>query len=193
MIYPAANFSTLTMPVTSFSGNLFRSFSLSRGKTASSVLYFGKAGTERYDSPDKAYGVCYLGKTPGGCFIETFGQSMARAIDRALLEERGIATIAAKDLKVVDITGTGAYQIGARGEVWTGDRALSRVWSKAIFEHPAIVDGILYAGNHNSAEHSIALFDRAQSKVKLISTTDWIDSTDLPGILNDYQIAFFDH
>lgn len=190
MTYPAANFNTITLPVTTFSGNLFRSFSLGRGRTPASVLFFGRAGTERYDSPDNSYGVCYLGLNQAGCFIETFGQSMPRVVDQDVLEERGLATVEANDLTLLDITGAGAFHIGATGVVWAGDRAVSRVWSGAIHLHPDEVDGILYKGNHDPSQSSIALFERASHKVALTTTLDWVAFAGLGDILNTYNIAF---
>jgi hypothetical protein len=95
-------------------GALYRSFALSRGMTASAILFFGRAGIERYDSPDNAYGLSYLGISPAGCFIEMCGQTMPRALDQIFVEQRGIATIQATDLKLLDITGHGAYLIGQR-------------------------------------------------------------------------------
>ena len=115
---------------------------------------------------------------------------MRRAIDQDVLEERALAFIQATDLNLLDITGTGAFQIGAKGPVWAGDRAISREWSKAIHNHPDMVDGICYAGNHNASEFSVALFDRAQGKVTLNTTVDWLQLPGLGTIMDAYGIAY---
>lgn len=53
-----------------------------------------------------------------------------------------------------------------------------------------MVDGICYAGNHNPSEFSIALFDRAQGKVTLNTTVDWLQFPGLGTIMDAYGIAY---
>lgn len=189
MTIPPADFNKRNPIIAEYSGELYRSFSLSRGTGSASVLYFGKSGTERWDAPDHFYGVCYLGKSSDGCFLETFGQTTPRAISQNQLGSKGLATVQADDLQLLDITGPGAYRIGATGAVWAGDRAISRLWSKAIHGHPNKVDGILYSGNHDPSELNIAVFDRAVKKLKLSGYERWSSLADLARILDKYDVA----
>lgn len=86
----------------------------------------------------------------------------------------------------VDITGRGAAWISAAGEVSSGDHKLSQKWSRALYEHPEEVDGILYRCRHDQEKQSVALFDREPGILSVELYTKWSDLNPLLGNLLDY-------
>jgi hypothetical protein len=52
-------------------------------------------------------------------------------------------------------------RVGADARLCTGDHALSRRWSLAVWRHPAQVDGIAYGCRHDLPRVAVAVFDWA--------------------------------
>jgi hypothetical protein len=57
-------------------------------------------------------------------------------------------------------------RIGADARLCTGDHALARRWSFALWGHPASPDGLAYRARHDPARIAFALFDRVASAVE---------------------------
>ena len=59
-----------------------------------------------------------------------------------------------------------AFLESARPASWRADPIdVARKWSRAIHDHPAVLDGIAYRSKHDDDEVCIALFDRARDRV----------------------------
>jgi hypothetical protein len=187
---PQGDLNKRSLPVKTFAGRLFRSFPLAKGRIPAGVFHFSRAKTERFDDPRQEYGVCYLGLDEAACFIETFGQTKPRVLDDLVIGKRGLAKVRASLLKLVDITAEGAFKIGTAGEVSAGDKAISQQWSRAFYDHPDNVDGILYRARNDLSRVSLALFERAAQSLELETTMPWLDVEHLPEILELYDIAF---
>lgn len=118
--------------------------------------------TNRFDAPDRSYGVLYVAVTRDGSFAESVGRKpgVFRSSDELAL--LAITTLAlTRDLRLVDLHGGEAVgALGATGVVGVGPQSLARRWSKALHNHPAKPDGIEYRCRHNSDELAVALFDR---------------------------------
>jgi RES domain len=57
-----------------------------------SPLFFGRTGGNRFDSPDRSYGVLYAGLDEYCSFIETYGQTTGiRTVTSTALEGRHLA------------------------------------------------------------------------------------------------------
>jgi hypothetical protein len=67
---PPADFSTTPLPI-DFNQNLWYRFH----RSEHSPLYFGSADSNRFDAPDRVFGVLYLGDSSHCCFVETYGRS----------------------------------------------------------------------------------------------------------------------
>jgi len=126
----------------------------------------------RFDDPLGVYRVCYIGNTKITAFAETFLRDLpTRTVTEIGLRSRAISTIHfGRDLLVVRAYGKGLVQLGTTaalaGAKLTG--ALdpyehSQAWSRAIFEHPDVVDGIQFKSSHDDDLRCLAVFDRAQS------------------------------
>lgn len=159
---PPANFSNEVLPTKVIDCDLLRIHKSSLG-----ALFFGKTARNRFDAPDRSYGVMYLGLDEHCCFIETFGQETGhKVVTQDELSKNSIATIRLKrKIKLVDITGSGLARIGADGRLTNGPQALARRWSKSFYEHRQNVDGIFYRACHDPQRFSIALFDKAEKAV----------------------------
>lgn len=109
----------------------------------------------------------YTGKDDCCAFIETFGQdTRIRLVEEAELDARSLSEIPIRRmLSLVDITGAGLARLGADNRLADCDHAISQEWAKEFFAHPARADGILYRARHDPSRLSIAVFDRAKSKL----------------------------
>jgi hypothetical protein len=57
-----------------------------------------------------------------------------------------------------------------------GTYEVSQPWSRAIFQHPAGADGIVYRSNHDNGELCVALFDRCRSRLRADPPTDLLSN-----------------
>jgi RES domain len=141
--------------------------------------------TNRFDAPDRSYGVLYAAVTRDGSFAETIGRKPG--IFRSSDELAGLAmtTLAlTRELRLVDLHGGAAVgALGATGVVGVGPQSLARRWSKALHAHPEMPDGIEYRCRHNSDEIAVALFDRVGEAslvsigvVSLVSDLVWLNT-----------------
>lgn len=127
-----------------------------------SALFFGRTGNNRFDAPDKSFGVLYGGMDEYCSFIETFGQSTgSRIITRAALEQRHLSYLKPKgSLVLIDLAGSGGLaRIGADARLLAGSHAIAQRWSAALHQHPIHPNGILYPARHDVARNACALFD----------------------------------
>ncbi|HEX8691757.1 MAG TPA: RES family NAD+ phosphorylase [Longimicrobium sp.] len=138
------------------------------------AIFFGPgAGNPpkyRFDAPDGSYGVCYLGLGEEAAFIEGV---IHRAVPRRVISEKTLAKRAIsvvhirQEIRAVRLYGKYLVGAGADAAVVHGDDypGLSQPWSKAIHDHAANVDGILYTARHDDSVLALALFERAAHKI----------------------------
>jgi len=125
-------------------------------------MYFGATGSGRFGDPQGSYGVFYLGIDPECTFIEVIGRRLGLrtiAIDELASQTLSIIS-SSRVLMLVDLTGAGLAQIGAEARLFAGDHRISRLWSRAFFDHPSRPDGVLYPARHDPSRRAIALFQR---------------------------------
>jgi len=171
--HPLADLNERELPLCSHRGAWFRIHKSKHG-----AVHFAKDSVNRFDDPQKKYGVLYVAGDFYGAFIETLGWSTgSRNISEKALSVRCLAKIISSEpLRFVDLTGSGLAHIGADAEICTGrDRYLSQLWSYALWEHPAQPDGIRYISRHDPQRDCYALFEQNTTKLEV---------TDL-GSLND--------
>ena len=176
---PPPDLHARVLPLLPLSGSWARAYRLDHGP-----LYFGRHGAERFDDPDKVFGVCYFGENVDCAFIETVpvplelpGRRLFAVRSEALVA-RGWATVglarADKPLVLIDLTGSGLSQVGADNDLCTcRDYAVPQRWSAALHAHPAVADGILYRARHDPSLTSVALFDRAEAKIVMVPRGAW--------------------
>lgn len=112
---PPADLRGRVLPIWEGSGPWMRMHAAGRDP-----LYFGKAGRNRFDDPQKGYGVLYAADDVAGSFVESFGRSPGRnLVSPQALGARSLARIVAdRRLRLVDLTGPGLARIGATGAIY---------------------------------------------------------------------------
>lgn len=155
-------------------------------------LYFGTSGGNRFDDPERRYGVCYAARTLEGAFAETCLRPEGSAlVPLSRLAGRVVSLLAvAAELRLVELHGTGLARMGATAAVSSGTYETSQPWSRAIFVHPATADGIVYRSNHDNGELCVALFDRCRTRLRATPPTALLgDRRRLASLLDRYQVG----
>jgi len=158
-------------------------------------LGFGYNPT-RFSDPKKQFGVIYLGDGLAVCFLEAVLRDQRNGavgeypIGMAELTSRTYANIGTvQPLKLIDLTGDKKVKMGIPTDVTNAsDQTLGRLWSQAIHDHPARVDGIVYESRLNK-KLNLAIYDRALPKIRCIMSVPLVQATELPGVLNRYKVA----
>src|SRR5258708_32400205 len=75
------------------------------------------------------------------------------------------------DLSLARLADSGLNQLRIDLRVSSGDDyGVARAWSRAIHDHPAHVDGILYPSRHHNRLYCVAMFERARDALQF---TTW--------------------
>lgn len=169
---------------------LYRSHSLRYGP-----IFFGKKKLHRFDDPHGKYGVLYVAREPAGAFVETFLRFPAPTlIGRSDLDSSGCANIEAmREMRFVPLHSHYMVPLGVTAQVAHGPASaydLSRLWSRAIYEHATDVDGIEYRSRHDDSLICLAIFDRAEDALRVtLASPSWTaPSTRLAPLLDKYKV-----
>jgi RES domain len=162
-------------------------------KSYADPLFFDRSLDGRFNAPDGAYGVNYAAEHQAGAFAETFLRQPGRqSVTRAELDARAALEIIVKaDMSLAMIGGKGLARIGATAEI-TASRPpyrLPQLWSLALHDHAACLDGIAYYSRHDNSQLCYAIFERSRNRIDTRSVefdldADWIDD-----LLDRYQIG----
>lgn len=155
-------------------------------------LFFGTSGENRFDDPQRIYGVCYVALTLEGAFAETCLRAVgAQFIASSYLNVRVFTAIeATAPLRLVAVHGAGLARIGATSIVSGGEHAMAQIWSRAIHDHPSSPDGLLYRANHDNGEICAALFDRSRDRLGVGRTQSLLaDRAHLAMLLDRYKVG----
>jgi len=166
---PPADFASFSLPIVT----LARTRPLIRiSKHDSAEPFFGRTGVNRFDAPDGSFGTCYCGFTLACAFSETVLHDKSIKpgggfdVPRVQLEHRWVVSLAHTGLRLAHLRGTDLLPLGADGELSTiMPYALPQRWSKAVHDHPAMVDGIIYTSRRVNDEAALVLFDRAAARL----------------------------
>jgi hypothetical protein len=163
-------------------------------------LGFGKTPS-RFSDPRRRvaahrFGVLYLGEAVKVCFLEAVlrdrrdGAIGDLPIAEAELHARHYAEIeVTTPLEMVDLREDGAIVMGVPTDVAKSSRqTLARAWSVAFHEHPEKPDGIIYPSRLNG-HASLAVFDRAVTKLRLARKMTLIAAPGLASVLNDLRVS----
>jgi hypothetical protein len=177
-----------SLPVVLHGEPLFRIY-----RTDRAPAFWGRTGNNRFDAPAAEFGVLYAAADEHGAFIETCGDTHARTITTAFLASRGWARVQPlRQLRLVDLTGSGLARIGADARLGSGEHAIAQQWSLALWNHPAAVDGLYYRARRDPSRFAVALFDRAAPAVSVVCDGHLFDDghqTLLANIIETYQFA----
>lgn len=144
-------------------------------RSAHDALWFGPAPggppLGRFDDPDGgAFRTLYASTGPEGAFAETFLRDRApvRLLSVRAVQERRISELMTLTrLTLAQLHGPGLARLGADSGVASGPYRISRAWARALWVHPAEVDGIIYRARLDDQTHSVAVFDRAAGRLRL--------------------------
>lgn len=140
--------------------------------------WFGrKDATSRWDDPSGDFGVLYLGRSLVGAFAETL---LRTPTDRDVLwsraEQKRRATFKLLEpIQLAKLHGEGLawFEVTA-AQIADGDYAVPQRLAHRIHALSP-VDGIQYRSRFDNDEFCVALFDRADAKLELMSESDPID------------------
>lgn len=167
-------------------------------------LYYGRDGTNRYDAPTKSYGVLYLGRDLPTALMESvfhkhqWDRDSKRSIALAEVQSRLVRAVGVVgDLQLADLTAAGVMagyfgltleQLASRDYTHT-QQVSAQVYAMLDADSVPLFDGVLYPSRNNYPSASIALFERAQGKVKVVDDIDLPEHVDWPGFVEKYQIG----
>ena len=185
---PSQRFPSITLPISEISGEWYRSHPSRYG-----AIYFGRNRAYRFDAPDGEYGVLYVGVDPHVAFIESFQIAGIRpVVTESKLKERSLSRIRTpRPARLVNLAKSGALtRIGADARIFTASYTISQRWSRAIWNHPESLDGILYRPRHDPARLAAAFFDRIAAEISAESVGTWLDQKRvLADVLDTYGVS----
>lgn len=129
------------------------------------LRFFGPSAA-RFDHQDapprvQAKGILYAASEPRTCIAEVF--QATRVVDRSANEPWLVAFEVARDVTLLDLTGTWPTRAGASMAISTGPRPKARAWSRAIHAAYPSVEGLRYGSSMHANQPSFALYERARS------------------------------
>ena len=128
--------------------------------------HWGPARNGRFDHHgepprEQTRGILYAGLRIYTCFAEVFQD--ARTIERS----RNLPWLAgiplARDVSLVDLTGTWPTRAGASMAINSGRRDRARAWSRRIYEDYPAIDGIYYPSSMDGNQPVVAIYERART------------------------------
>jgi hypothetical protein len=167
-------------------------------------LHYGRAAANRYDDPQRDYGVLYLALDLHTALMESVFHEHAwhtpaqRKIALPEIESRLVRAVGVLEaLRLADLTSPGimasyfglnmellsmrdythTHQVSARVHAMSGDDGAPRF------------DGVYYPSRNNYPDKSIALFERAAAKVKVFTDIDLVDHHDWPDFVDRFDIV----
>lgn len=166
-------------------------------------IHFGRERWHRFDDPLQQYGVLYASPELAVCFTETILRDYFRALPGSAgalipaeeLEDRWVSrldTPDARPLRLADLRGPALQRLGGDAQVTASSdyQGLTQHWSRAIWEHPENVDGILYLSRYDNTLPATALFDRVTVRgLTVRETLPLLTHPDLPAVLDRYGVG----
>ena len=176
---------------------------VSRVTCRDAPLYYGRDCTNRYDAPKRDYGVLYLGRDLPTALMESVFHKhqwltdAKRSIALQEIQSRLVRAVGVlDDLCLADLTAEGVMagflglnleQLASRDYTHT-QQVSAQVHAMREDDVP-LFDGVLYPSRNNYPAASIALFERAQKKVKVLADIDLVDHVEWPRFVPDYRIG----
>ena len=161
------------------------------------VVYFGRNGRNRFDDPQKQFGVCYLSLSPNGAFAETLiRKPTGQVLQKSDLRKYCLARVQTRQaLRLVHCHGEGLAQNGLDSQISSSaDRNSTQSIAREFHDHKDQPDGLIYRARHDDDQLSIALFERASDKLcDPQQSVSWMNAGPLlDEVLDRYDIALID-
>ncbi|HZO29431.1 MAG TPA: RES family NAD+ phosphorylase [Chloroflexota bacterium] len=147
-------------------------------------MFFGRTLENRFDDPRQEYRVLYAAETLDGAFIETFGRNPGlNTVRERWPSWRSLARIeVTRPIRLVDLTGPGLARIGATAAILAGRHDRAQAWSRALWSHPDVPDGLLYRARHDPSCICVAIFDRAEHVIRSRALGGLLTTAHLAGL-----------
>lgn len=177
---------------------------VSRVKYRDAPLHFGRDRTNRYDDPKQTYGALYLGRDLPTALMESvfheheWDRDTQRAITLTEIRSRLVRVVGVVEpLQLADLTAPGVMaghfglnlgQLASRDYTHT-QHISAQVHAMRGPDRHARFDGVLYPSRNNYPAASLALFERAAPKIRVVDDIDLVEHVDWPGFVADYRIG----
>jgi hypothetical protein len=161
----------------------------------SNPFFWSRRGLWRFDTPEGRFGILYIGEDLETALLEVFGDSWlnSRVLSVAELRLYEVQAFEANaELRVADLTGKNLNRLGTDASLFAStDYLLTQEWSRQLMIHPQARDGIRYHSRKNPKKFDYALYDTdgAKSGLRLYRREALLESTDLPALLDKYEVA----
>lgn len=119
------------------------------------------SGDPPRDHPDHA--VLYAASEIATAIAEALGG--ARVVDRSRSDPWLVGFALAREVNLLDLTGTWPTRAGASMAIASGRRDRCRRWSQAIHATYSEVEGLLYPSSMHANRPAVALFERARTSI----------------------------
>lgn len=137
--------------------------------------FFGRSAANRFDDPgrikSRRFGTCYLGLSLEVAIAETIlhdemPENGGFAVAAQELENRCVVRFRGAPLLLADLTGAALKTLVGSGGISTiTPYDVPQRWAKALHQHPAGIDGLMYMSRHVNSEKAVVVFDRAAAKL----------------------------
>jgi RES domain len=156
-----------------------------------SAKHFGRSGDWRFDAPDASYGTLYAGLLPEVSFAETLLRGAGHVAQSEIARRSLCRFLVLRPLRLVRMFGPYMIRIRANAGVTSGvDHGCSQRWSRALYNHSARPDGIIYRATHDNDQLAAVLFDRAGNALDAGTTAPVLSDLVLLGrILERYKAS----
>lgn len=128
--------------------------------------------TNRFDSASGRFGVLYAGLTLRGALAETLVRNPQRLmVAMTDIVGRSVSGLVSnRPLRIVRLYGAGLQTVGTDNSISTGPYVPCGLWSDALWDHPDRPDGLAYQSRHDSSEICLAIFEKADVRLKAQGT-----------------------
>ena len=109
---------------------------------------------------EQARKIYYVAESILTCVAEVFQDT--GFIDPSENERWLVGVRLARPVRLLSLRGLWPTRAGASMALNTGDRAIARAWSRAIYEAFSEVEGLYYASAMNAHEPAVVLYERAE-------------------------------
>ncbi|NGO56176.1 RES family NAD+ phosphorylase [Allomesorhizobium camelthorni] len=139
-------------------------------------IFFGPGSnvppTNRFDSASGRFGVLYAGLTLRGALAETLMRNPQRLmVAMTDIVGRSVSGLVSdQPLRIVRLYGSGLQTVGTDNSISTGPYEPCGLWSDALWDHPDRPDGLAYQSRHDSSEICLAIFEKADVRLKAKGT-----------------------
>lgn len=131
--------------------------------------HWGPAQNTRFDhhtepARQQARGILYAGLCVYTCVAEVFQET--RTIERSRNQPWLVGFELAREVSLLDLTGTWPTRAGASMAMNAGRRDRARAWSRRIYADYSAAEGLFYPSSMDANQPTVALYERARDALR---------------------------